>query len=135
METGWPIGVGRLERVKARPRERVEVRLENCGWIGRDIVSNGGAVVPMEMPARIPASNDGNFVKPGLMLLPVCFLVLPPAEEEEDGQRDDNAHAANTGAKGSPIELNEGGRFPGLVDDSVVICLSLFGGLGRGRSL
>ena len=76
--------MGRLERVKARPRERVEARLENGGGIGRDIVSNGGGMVPMETPARIPASDDGNFVKPGLMLLPVCLLVLPPAEEEKD---------------------------------------------------
>ena len=91
--------MGRLERVKARPRERVEVWLENCGWIGRDIVSNGGAVVPMETPARIPTSDDGNFVKPGLMLLPVCFLVLPPAEEEEDRQGEDDADTADTGAK------------------------------------
>ena len=127
--------MGRLEQVEARPRERVEARLENGGWIGRDVVSNGGGMMPMETPAGIPAGDDGNFVKPGLMLLPVCLLVLPPAEEEEDGQRDDNAHAADTGAEGSPIELHEGGRFPGLVDDSVVICLSLFGGLGRGRSL
>ena len=76
--------MGRLERVKARPRERFEARLENGGWIGRDIVSNGGAVVPMETPAQIPPSDDGDLMKPGLMLLLVCFLVLPPAEEEED---------------------------------------------------
>ena len=108
-ETGGPIGLGRLERVEARPRERVEAQLENGGWIGRDVVSNGGGMMPMETPAGIPAGDDGDFVKPGLMLLPVCLFVLPPAEEEKDGQRDDNAHAADPGAKGSPIELHEGG--------------------------
>ena len=74
-----------MERVYARPLERVEAWLENCRWVGWYIVSNGGALVPMETPARIPSSDDGDLVKPGLMLLPVRFLVLPPAEEEEDG--------------------------------------------------
>ena len=92
-------------------------------------------MVPMETPARIPASNDGNFVKPGLMLIPVCLLALPPAEEEKDRQRDDNAHATDTGAERCPIELHKSVGFTGLVEDSVVVCLSLLGGLGRGRSL
>ena len=64
----------------------------------------------METPARIPPSDDGDLMKPGLMLLPVRFLVLPPAEEEEDGQCEDDAHTADTGAEGGPIELHEGCR-------------------------
>ena len=53
----------------------------------------------METPARIPPSDDGDLMEPGLMLLLVCFFVLPPAEEEEDGQGEYDADTADTGAK------------------------------------
>ena len=125
----------RLEHVEARPREWVEARLQDGGGVGRYIVSNGGGMVPMETPARIPASNDRNFVESCLMLFPVGLLVLPPAEEEQDRQRDNDAHATDTGAERCPIELHKSVGFSGLVKDSVVVCLSLLGGLGRGRSL
>ena len=125
----------RLERVEARPRERVEARLQDGGGVGRYIVSYGGGMVPMETPARIPAGDDRNFVEPCLMLFPVGLLVLPPAEKEEDRQRDNDAHTADTRAERCPIELHECIRFAGLIKDSVVVCLSLLRGLGRGWSL
>ena len=130
-----PVGMCRLERVEARPREQVEARLQDGGGVGRYIVSYGGGMVPMETPARIPASDDRNFVESCLMLFPVGLLVLPPAEEEEDRQRDNDAHATDTGAERRPIELHECVGLAGLIKNSVVVCLSLFGGLGHGRSL
>ena len=102
-----PVGMCRLERVEARPREQVEARLQDGGGVGRYIVSYGGGMVPMETPARIPASNDRNFVESCLMLFPVGLLVLPPAEEEQDRQRDNDAHATDTGAERCPIELHK----------------------------
>ena len=91
-------------------------------------------MVPMETPAGIPPSNDGDLVKSCFMLFFVCLLVLPPAEEEEDGQCEDDADTADTGAEGGPIELHEGCRLSGLIDDAIVIGLPLFCGLGRRRT-
>ena len=53
----------------------------------------------METPAGIPPSDNGDLMKSCFMLFPVCFLVLSPAEEEEDRQGEDDADTADTGAK------------------------------------
>ena len=61
-ERGTPVGMHPRERVEARPRERVEARLHDGGRVGRNVVSNGRGMVPMESSARIPAGDDRNFV-------------------------------------------------------------------------
>ena len=53
----------------------------------------------METPDGIPLSDNGDLMKSCFMLFPICFLILPPAEEEEDGQSKDDADTADTGAK------------------------------------
>ena len=65
------------------------------------------------------------------MLLSIDFLVLPPTEEEEDTQCDNNADGRQSPTKGGPIELQQSIGVMGLVQDLVVIGLLLVSGLGR----
>ena len=83
----------------------------------------------------LTASNDCNFVQSCLMLLFIDFFVLLPAEEYQDREHDNDAHARHTAPERYPVELHEGVRVPGLVDDPIPVCLTLLRGLGRSRPL
>ena len=57
-------------------------------------------------------------------------LVLLIHNEEDNQEDEDDDDCGSSSPEGSPIELHQGGAVSGLVEDAVVICLSVFGSLG-----